>query len=333
MTEKISNDNLKVCSICGGVFEQVLPYLNIAYLNAPELQDIQIAICNNCGIGAVFPEKSWNIMQKFYERSYRSKGSVHRNAARPLASKYSVSSRALSQWMLLKTFRSFGSSDSFCDIGPGGGSTFQIARFLGLNLKMYAYEPDKFSIDSLLKLGIEVYGKSFNPQIDLPPVKFSAIIMSHVLEHFSISDAIAVLKKVKSMLLDDGIFLCEVPNTPMNDYGKMRCDDSPHLTFWTVTALQKAMLGAGMRPLFMSTVGEKYKDCWERKQRVNNEKLITIKAILKRIFLSPYCPNILFNTASYLNYILYHKTVYDAISTPDFKYGQDRTCIRVVCAI
>ena len=234
--------------------------------------------------------------------------------------------------MLLKTFRSFGLSDSFCDIGPGGGSTFEIARFFGLNLKMYAYEPDEFSIRNLLKLGIEVYGKSFNPQTELPPIKFSAIIMSHVLEHFSISDAIAVLKRVKSMLLDDGIFLCEVPNTPMSDYGKMRADDSPHLTFWTVTALQKAMLGAGMRPLFISTAGEKYKDWWEGKQKVNNGKLTTIKAI-RRIFLSPYCPNILFKIASYLNYILCHRTVYDVLSTPDFEYGRDRTCIRVVCSI
>ena len=328
-----STNNPKACSICGGVFERVLPYLNIAYSNAPELQDLQITICNNCGIGAAFPERPWNVMQTFYENQYRSKSSVHRNVACPLASKYSVVPRALSQWMLLKTFRSFGSRDSFCDIGPGVGSTFQIARILGLNLKMSAYEPDEFSIASLLKLGIEVYAKSFNPQIDLPPVKFSAIIMSHVLEHFSLSDAIPVLKKVRSMLLDDGIFLCEVPNTPMGDYGKMRCDDSPHLTFWTVTALQKAVLGAGMRPLFISTVGEKYKDWWEGKQKVNNGKLTTIKPILRRIFSSPCCPNILFKTASYLNYILYHKTVYDAISTLDFEYGRDHTCIRVVCSI
>ena len=328
-----STNNPKACSICGGVFEQVLPYLNSAYSKVPELQDLQITICSNCGIGDAFPERSWNVMQKFYEKQYRRKGSVHENVALPLASKYSVAPRALSQWMLLKTFRSFGSPDSFCDIGPGGGSTFQIARFLGLNLKMYAYEPDEFSIGCLLNFGVEAYGKSFNPQIDLPPVKFSAIIMSHVLEHFSISDALAVLKNVKSMLLDDGIFLCEVPNTPMTDYGKMRSDDSPHLTFWTVTALQKAMLGAGMRPLFISTVGEKYKDWWERKQSVNNDQLTTIKAMLRRLSSSPFCPNILFKTASYLNYILYHKTVYDAISTPDFEYGQDRTCIRVVCSI
>jgi len=93
------------------------------------------------------------------------------------------------------------------------------------------------------------------------------------------------------------------------------------------------MLGAGMRPLFISTVGEKYKDWWEGKQKVNSEKLTTIKAILRRILSSPCCPNILLNTASYLNYIFYHRTVYDAISTPDFEYGYDRTCIRVVCSI
>ena len=333
MTEKITNDNLKICSICGGVFEQVLPYLNIAYLNAPELQNIQIAICNNCGIGAVFPEKSWNIMQKFYERSYRSKGSVHRNAARLLASKYSVSPRALSQWMLLKTFRSFGSSDSFCDIGPGGGATFQTALFLGLNLKMYAYEPDEFSIGDLRKLGVKVYGKSFNSQIELPPIKFSAIIMSHVLEHFSISDSIAVLKKIKDMLSDDGIFLCEVPNTPMGDYGKMRYDDAPHLTFWTVSALQKAIMTAGMRLLFTSTVGNKYEDWWKRKQICINNKQGLIREIIKKVLLSQNCPEVLLNIARQLNSFVNRKTTYDSLAVPDFEYGSDRECIRIVCSL
>jgi len=115
-----STNNPKACSICGGVFEQVLPYFNIAYSDAPELQDLQITICSNCGIGVAFPERSWNVMHKFYEKQYRSKDSVHKKVARPLASKYSVVPRALSQWMLLKTFRLFGSRDSFCAIGPGG---------------------------------------------------------------------------------------------------------------------------------------------------------------------------------------------------------------------
>lgn len=256
MTKKISNNDILKCPICGGVFEQVLPYLNITYSNAPELQDLQIAICDNCGIGAAFPERPWNIMREFYERSYRSKGSVHRNVARPLASKYSVSPRALSQWMLLKTFRSFGLSDSFCDIGPGGGATFQTAMFLGLNLKMYAYEPDEFSVGSLRKLGIEVYDKSFNPQIELPPIKFSAIIMSHVLEHFSMSDSIAVLRKVECMLLDDGIFLCEVPNTPMSGYGKRGCDDSPPLNILDCECLGKSNAECGYAPFI-------YSHCWK----------------------------------------------------------------------
>ncbi|MFH1305241.1 MAG: hypothetical protein ABIH74_02420, partial [Candidatus Omnitrophota bacterium] len=150
---------MKICSICGGAFKKVVPYFNDSYSNASELQNLQIAVCNNCHIGATFPERSWNIMKEFYERTYRSKGSPHRDVACPLASKYFVSSRALSQWMLLKTFRSFGLGDSFCDIGPGGGATFQTAMFLGLNLKMYAYEPDKFSVESLRRLGIKVYAE------------------------------------------------------------------------------------------------------------------------------------------------------------------------------
>jgi len=332
MTEKISNDILKICSICKGVIGQVLPYNNVAYSNAPELQDLQIAFCTNCGIGVALPEKSWDIMQNFYERSYRSKCSIHRNAAHLLASKYSVSPRALSQWMLLKTFRSFGSSDSFCDIGPGSGATLQTALFLGLNLKMYAYEPDEFSVGDLRKLGIEVYAKSFNPQIELPSIKFSAIVMSHVLEHFSISDSIAVLKKIKCILSDDGIFLCEVPSTSIGVYGKMRRDDSPHLTFWTVSALQKAIMTAGMRILFTSTAGTKYEDLWNNKQIPVNIKQGLFRGIIKKAFLSKKCPKVLLNTALQINSIVNRKTIYDLLAAPEFEYSSDRQYIRIVCS-
>lgn len=64
--------------------------------------------------------------------------------------------RALSQWLLLKMYRNFKPEDKFCDIGPGKGRTFQTAQFLGLDLEMVAYEPDRFSASHLDKTGLKV---------------------------------------------------------------------------------------------------------------------------------------------------------------------------------
>ncbi|MFH1305673.1 MAG: methyltransferase domain-containing protein, partial [Candidatus Omnitrophota bacterium] len=174
----------------------------------------------------------------------------------------------------------------------------------------------------------------FNPQVVLPPLKYSAIIMSHVLEHFSMSDSMEVLKKVKCMLADDGIFLCEVPNVDIGYYGKRKPDDSPHLTFWTVTALQKAMVSVGMRPLFISTVGNKYEDWWKRKQTpLPNTKQGSVRKIIKKILLSKKCPQTFLNVAKQLNSIVSHKTTYDFLAVPEFKYGSGREGIRIVCSI
>lgn len=320
------------CPVCNGHFSQNLPYLNKAYQRIPELQSLEIVVCDDCGLGIAYPEKSWTAMQRYYKSLYRASCSVHRNVTRPLFSEYSVSSHALSQWLLLRTFRSFDSDDSFCDIGPGGGATFQTARFLGLNMRMFAYEPDEFSIPYLHRLGVEVYELSFNPQIELPPVKLSAIIMSHVLEHFSATDSIAVLKTVRGILLDDGVFLCEVPNTPMLTFGKQRIDDTPHLTFWSIEALKRALVLAGLRPLYISTAGEKYKDWWDRAKLSTFSKNTGFRNILKKSLLK-YNSQIFLRSIDRIRYILQGKTPYNHLYSADFDYGKDRVYIRAICVV
>jgi len=321
---------LNNCPICGGTSSKILPYVNLAYSKALELNGLQINVCGKCGLGSTFPERSWKDMQSFYERSYRASDSVHRNVARPLVSKYSISPRALSQWMLLRIFRSFSSSDSFCDIGPGGGTTFQTALFLGMNLKKYAYEPDESNIANLSELGVEVYPKSFNPETELSSARFSAIILSHVLEHFSVSDSIGVLKKIQKMLRADGVLLCEVPNVDMAKGGEVRKDDSPHLTFWTVAALQKAVTAAGMRVLFMSTVGPRNGNRFHEPQISVGGK---ISWFIRKALLHPRCPGFMADVALLIRNYFNHGTVYKTLAAPDFEYGEGRECIRIVCAI
>lgn len=115
----VENSNVCLCPVCSGQFGETLHYLNHEYPNALELQGLEIRVCNNCGLGVAYPERSWTVMEEFYKRSYRATGSAHSGVARSLISQYSVNSRALSQWTLLRTFRSFTPKDLFCDIGPG----------------------------------------------------------------------------------------------------------------------------------------------------------------------------------------------------------------------
>lgn len=200
-------------------------------------------------------------------------------------------------------------------------------------MKMFAYEPDEFSVELLTKQDVSVFAESFHPHIKLPSIKFSAIVMSHLLEHFCVSDTLFVLKKVKEMLLNDGILLIEVPNTPMASFGKMRLNDSPHLTFWTTTSLEKAMSLAGMHVLFISTAGEKKIDWWKRVQETKQEikprrkdSFRRVKALAKRIL----PPRLLAVLSTAAKGPIRPKSTYEYLSSWDFQYGQDRVCIRAI---
>ena len=93
------------------------------------------------------------------------------------------------------------------------------------------------------------------------------------------------------------------------------------------------MLNAGMRPLFIATVGNKYEDWWKRKQRSTNNKQGLIREIIRKVLLSQNCPEVLLNTAQQLRSIVNRKTTYDLLAGPDFEYGSDRVSIRVVCSL
>jgi SAM-dependent methyltransferase len=320
---------LTACPVCGGELSHRIPYLNIAYAQHAEFQGLEIAVCPGCGLGLVVPEITYRELQEFYQKLYRAPGSVHQAAAGPLMSKYSFSPRALSQWMLLKTFGAFKRGDGFLDIGPGGGATFQTARLLHLDLTMFAYEPDESSIAGLKELGVTVFPEDFTPQPPAPEAKFSCILMSHVLEHFSASDALGVLKKIKVMLAAKGVFLCEVPNAPMARYGHLRLDDSPHLTFWSKESLAKAMAAAGLKILFLDGAGEVYQDWYARMttRPAGGHRPGWKAAILN------YCPRPVLDRLFVIYSWLKHKSVYDCLSANDFQYGEDRVYLRAVCSL
>ena len=166
--------------------------------------------------------------------------------------------------------------------------------------------------------------------------------MSHLLEHFCGGDSIKVLRKVKDMLMDDGLFLCEVPNIP-DEYYTHRLDDSPYLTFWTTTSLRLPLESAGLIPIFMSTTNITFSDWVKRLNQTPNYMKRKVKELLPNMvikaikqlrlitrstkniaayYLSIYSPDIIFNLYKRLQFMILNKTAYDYLSNDNFSYGK-----------
>lgn len=317
------------CPVCAGAIVKSIPYRNPPGPVHAELDGLNIAVCGACGFGYAVPERTWRTMGEFYARAYRDDRSEWRNSSLPLLSPYSIHSRALSQWALLKTFRAFAPGEAFCDIGPGGGGTFQVAQYLGLPLDLHAFEPDAHSTKVLQALGVRVVPAAFSPEVALPDKPCAAVIMSHVLEHYAACDINAVLRRVRDLTAPDGVFLCEVPNTPFLTFAEDRDNDAPHITFWTGDSFRRALAAAGWEVMFLAAVGEVYPE-WRRRLRTMSPHRVRYYDIKRWGFSLPACLRTL---ADRLRWTLAGTTVYDALRHPEFSYSQagDRVYLRALC--
>lgn len=332
MTDK----NPQNCPICDSVLlEHVGPYINNEYPRFKPFQNLENYACPQCGYGASLPQLTVDDMKSFYVSDFRAEGSPHSHAgSKPLKSKNEPAPRALSHWMLLLMFRSFHKNSTFCDIGAGGDSTFQVARFLGLDLQNFAYEPDIPVQNLLRKEGICIVDSTVGSSMKLPPKKMDGIIMSHVLEHFCRSEVVPILKRVCEMLSNDGVFVCEVPHVPLLSLKGTRPNDAPHLSFWTVTSLKTAAIKAGLQPVFIATAGKSY-SIWAKSHFA--QKPNPIKNKIKKIIPSSMIAAAR-RTQSFLNEAkegLRRATstpnVYDIIGSPHFQYRDDGIFLRMVC--
>lgn len=92
------------------------------------------------------------------------------------------------------------------DIGAGGGSIGKLLS--GKDKRVCAVEPNKFLAESIK----DYYDKVFCCKIeDLNTSdQFDAVIMGDVIEH--IYDPVSALKKINSLLTEDGVLISSVPN-------------------------------------------------------------------------------------------------------------------------
>lgn len=324
------------CPACGASRLTSTPYIN---LSVPGLffDDLSIHICADCGFGFASPFVDGKQLSDFYATAYRAEGSSHFSPDGGSGAGV-FSARAASQLLLAKTFRDFKPGDLFLDIGPGGGATFTAARELLPGVKCLAVEPDSFSQEAIRSAGAEVIHGIFSaqPLPELAGRKFNLVLMSHVLEHYNASDLPAVVRNIRDLLPEDGLFVCEVPGVEVRQQAGY--EDTPHLSFFSERALRAVLEKNGLQVVFCSGAGLTNEDAMQAAQQVaDTNARVTLKGRARQA-LKAAVPDALyrliyrsFRRASLAARGTAGHTLYSGLSSPDFSYGPGRECLRCVC--
>jgi hypothetical protein len=277
------------CLVCKNSNLAKLDYINEPYYGdeVVNFSKLNIIYCQNCGFGWSTPEIQIELLNKFYSDIYRSKGQTHFiNFSRLYRPKFSQCTAAIEHFSLARLFTTVNSGDSLLDIGPGPGWHFQAAQSLLENPKLYALEYNLGASEAYKQL----YGaNSFTNIEDLKANvkhKMKFIVASHSLEHFKYNDLIEFLTDIKTILMDDGVFIIEVPHVDMRIHSKCRGGDSPHLLFFSKKSLKSVLVSCGYEVKFIDSTGPLYEaeDNQKLSPKLTNNLTSLIRALYKIIF-------------------------------------------------
>lgn len=128
-----------------------------------------------------------------------------------------------------------------CDVGSGSGRFLQ--SLLDAGLVGFGIEPDPAAVRNARQSGLSVYEGSAEalPAGSESEAPVDIVVMRHTLEHFV--DPRAALRNIKSLLTDEGLVLCEVPNNEClhaQSMGAAWCHLGVprHLSFFTQRSLR-----------------------------------------------------------------------------------------------
>lgn len=201
--------------------------------------------CFECGctfLGKLDTDSGY--YKKYYESGY------YENTTGPLLSKLlDVLSRFLAykkQQLILASLKK-KNGISILDVGCGEGSFL-----LKLNAKKFiknGVEINQEGVAICRKSGLEIYSQNLI-DINFENKKFDVITLWHVLEH--LPNPVEMLKKIHTILSDNGVLIFEVPNTDSFGFKYGREDwfhlDSPrHLMLYNIRSVTRLCELSGFR--------------------------------------------------------------------------------------
>jgi hypothetical protein len=187
------------CDCCGGTeFDEVWSYSHVARTKNDRYEfNIRNVVCRYCGFAFVSPAPSQQWLDRYYEDAYS------KYAGQPLAS--SIDAR-------LSVLKRYGAPSSrFLEVGSNRLSTF------------FALCTEYFESAHSAELNNEA-DSEFADLENIPNESIDLLAHYYVLEH--VADIKKFLKKCYSILADNGIMVCEVPNIAAYK------DDIADLIFW-----------------------------------------------------------------------------------------------------
>ena len=256
----IKNDTS--CLVCKSINTKEIPYIDKPFYGNDiiDFSKLQIRYCEKCGFGFSIPEIESDLLDKFYSVQYRSQDSPHFiNFSQLYKPKISQCVAGVDHLLLARQYTQVESGDYFLDIGPGPGWHFAVAQSFLNNPKLYAIESDNGAAKAYKRLyDVKTYS-NYESMLEATQEKqFKFIISSHSLEHFRFSDLKILLNKLRNILLDEGVFVVEVPHVDMRIHSRVRTGDSPHLLFFSKESLKSILINCGYEVVFMETVGNYY---------------------------------------------------------------------------
>ena len=290
------------CAICKS--DDLFAYSSKGQFGLPT----HVVICKHCGFSFLNPrwtnERYHEFYAKEYDKFYREETVNYPEAESEFKNIKVVLTRS-------EKFRiSLNQPDAVLDIGCGmGHSLIFLKNNVYKSAGYYAIEPSENCNVHLRKNGISVITNDvFSNWETTIGKKFDLVIMRHVLEHFN--DPIAVLKKVFSVLSDDGVLYLAVPDAknptrPLkSNYFRV-----VHVSYFSATSLNNALSLSSLEPLVLEEGDE-------------NEKF-EIFAFCKK---SSSVKSLMIDSAECEK----QKNIYDEVGKSDFYYVQKSRLIRML---
>jgi len=245
LTAPASEISIRACSICGS------NNCSLKY----RVDHFRIVKCCNCGF--VYLQNPYTITAE--EATYQEYFS---NAAAMEALPDNDSSIPATAWSIyyrrIDLVKKLNPSGRLLEIGCGRGYFLSLAQKNGYTVQGIEIAPDA-ACYAREKFNINVQiGDMEN--MDLASAQFDIITLWHVLEHFY--NPVTVLRKVYTMLDENGFLLIEVPNLNSikfrlaNDGNRWVGGNHPHyhLSFFTYNTLARILLHSGFRNIKLLTI-------------------------------------------------------------------------------
>ncbi len=245
------SEQISPCPICGGEQGKKIEYLVPNADHEATFGDRHIAVCADCGFGNSLPAISGDDLGRYYASDF-----APRFRAQIAKDQWPIlDERSISQITIARLFADFASGDGFLDLGPGAGVSFFTASQLLPDPVLFGVEMNAEMIANLKRKMPQVRIVSALEEIPaVCDVPLKIILTSHCLEHFNGEEIVSTLRQIHELMEPDAILAVEVPHWDLRDFDKRR-NDVPHLSFFSVDSLGRALRTAGFEIELLKTFG------------------------------------------------------------------------------